>query len=381
MSAENKTLEQPGRLLSLDLFRGLVMFLLIAEGAGLYRALLKFGNEGEGGLLKTVFTQFTHHPWHGLRFWDLIQPAFMFIVGVAMVYSLSKRFQRGDAWNAIFKHMAFRCFMLFVFGAGLQCFYKGELYWGLWNVLVQLSVTIMITFLIFRLPWKTQLAISVGLILITDISYRVFPVEGFNNPYTPDENLGSWMDLLLMGHLSGGHWIAINFIPTAAHTIWGSLVGQLLRSDLLSSKKLKILIGGGALGLIIGYTLDWGFATEVLSIPIIKRICTGSFVYASGGWCLLILATFYYLIDIRGWKPTWLLIINVVGMNSIFIYLVSGTMAGSWIFPNVSIFTDGFLGMLGMHSNWIQLMTALASWFVLWYLCYWLYKRKIFLRI
>lgn len=381
MNAQNKTIEQPGRLLSLDLFRGLVMFLLIAEGAGIYRALLKFGTEGEGGVLKAFFTQFTHHPWHGLRFWDLIQPAFMFIVGVAMVYSLSKRFQRGDTWNAIFKHMAFRCFMLFVFGTALQCFNKGELYWGLWNVLVQLSVTIMITFLIFRLPWRTQLAISVGLILITDIAYRVFPVVGFNNPYTPDENVGSWMDLLLMGHLSGGHWIAINFIPTAAHTIWGSLVGQLLRSDLLSSKKLKFLLGGGALGLIIGYTLDWGFGTEVLSIPIIKRISTGSFVYASGGWCLLILAAFYYLIDIRGWKPTWLLVINVVGMNSIFIYLVSGTMARSWIVPNVSIFTDGFLGMIGMHANWIQLMTALASWFVMWYLCYWLYKHNIFLRI
>jgi predicted acyltransferase len=378
VNTASKTIEQPGRLLSLDLFRGLVMFLLIAEGAGLYRALLGF--EGDG-ILKTFITQFTHHPWHGLRFWDLIQPAFMFIVGVAMVYSLSKRFERGDSWNAIFKHIAFRCFMLFLFGTGLQCFYKGELYWGLWNVLVQLSVTIMITFLIFRLPWKTQLAISVGLILVTDIAYRIFPVEGFNNPYTPDENFGAWMDLVLMGHLSGGHWIAINFIPTAAHTIWGSLVGKLLKSHIPSDKKLKALIGGGVLGLIIGYLLNWGFGSEALSIPIIKRICTGSFVYVSGGWCLLILAMFYYLIDIRGWKPSWLLIINVVGMNSIFIYLVTGILAGSWIRPNISIFTEGFLGMAGVHPHWIQLMTALVSWFILWYLCYWLYKQKIFLKI
>ena len=239
----------------------------------------------------------------------------------------------------------------------------------------------MITFLIFRLPWKTQLAISVGLILVTDIAYRVFPVEGFNHPYTPDENFGAWMDLVLMGHLSGGHWIAINFIPTAAHTIWGSLVGQLLKSHIPSDKKLKALIGGGVLGLIIGYLLNWGFGSEALSIPIIKRICTGSFVYVSGGWCLLILAMFYYLIDIRGWKPSWLLIINVVGMNSIFIYLVTGILAGSWIRPNIYIFTEGFLGMAGVHPHWIQLMTALVSWFILWYLCYWLYKQKIFLKI
>jgi predicted acyltransferase len=305
----------------------------------------------------------------------------MFIVGVAMVYSLSKRFDRGDSWKTIFKHIGKRCLMLFIFGTGLQCFYKGELYWGLWNVLTQLSVTVLITFLIFRLPWKQQLAISIGLILLSDIAYRFFPVDGFNHPYTPDENFGSWMDLLLMGKLSGGHWIAINCIPTAAHTIWGSLTGQLLKSARPSGEKIKTLLIAGVIGLFIGYLLNWGFGNESLRIPIIKRICTGSFVYVSAGWCFLILTAFYYLIDVRGCKPSWLLIINVVGMNSIFIYLVEGTLAGSWIRPHVHIFTDGILSQIGLGDNRIALMTALISWFILWYLCYWLYQRKIFLRL
>ncbi|MCZ6673240.1 MAG: DUF5009 domain-containing protein [Verrucomicrobia bacterium] len=381
MTKLGESIEQPGRLLSLDLFRGLVMFLLIAEGAGIYKALLRFGNETEGGIFNGFVTQFTHHLWNGLRFWDLIQPSFMFIVGVAMVYSLSKRFDRGDSWSTVFKHIAIRCLILLAFGTGLQCFYKGEMVWALWNVLTQLSVTVLITFLIFRLHWKKQLAISIGLILITDIAYRFFPVEGFNHPYTPDENFGSWMDMLLMGQLSPGHWIAINCIPTAAHTIWGSLTGQLLRSNRSNTEKAKILLKAGLIGLVIGYLLNWGFGSETLRIPIIKRICTGSFIYASGGWCLLILVAFYTAIDIRGWKPGWMLIINVVGMNSIFIYLVEGTMAGAWIRPNVGIFTNGTLGFLGVGEIWIQLVTALISWFFLWYLCYWLYQRKIFIKI
>jgi predicted acyltransferase len=370
----------PERLVSLDLFRGLVMFLLIGEGAGVWDALFKMTEEG-GGIVHGFFVQFTHHPWDWLRFWDLIQPSFMFIVGVAMVYSLSKRFERGDSWNQVFRHVAARCLILFLFGSGLHCYYRGKMVLELWNVLTQLSVTVMITFLIFQLHWKKQLGISIGLILLTDIAYRFFWVEGFNHPYTPDENFGSWMDLLLMGKLSGGHWIAINCIPTAAHTIWGSLVGQLLRSDVDKMKKAKTLLTAGLIGVAVGYLLHWGFGSETLRIPIIKRICTGSFIYASGGWCLLFLCLFYYLIDIKGWKPGWFIIIQVVGMNSIFIYMTEQLLAGRFIRPTVNIFVDGTLGKIGLNPSWVHLITALVAWSILWYLCFWLYKRKIFLRI
>jgi predicted acyltransferase len=381
MTKAQVTIEQPGRLLSLDLFRGLVMFLLIAEGAGVYNAFLNFTSESEGGLIHSILIQFHHHPWNGLRFWDLIQPSFMFIVGVSMVYSISKRFDRGDSWNIVFKHIAIRCLILLAFGTGLHCIYAGEMIWILRNVLAQLSVTILITFLIFRLPWKQQLAISIGLILISDLTYRVFPVEGFNHPYTPDENFGTWMDNLLRNPISPGHWVAINCIPTAAHTIWGSLTGQLLKRNRPQLFKLKTLAIAGAIGLVTGYLINWGFGSETLRIPIIKRISTGSFVLASGGWCFLLLALFYYATDIRGWRPGWLTIINVAGTNSIFIYLVANTLAGDWIRPNVHIFSNGIFGSIGLGENGIAVITALVCWFILWYLCYWLYQRKIFLRI
>ena len=380
MTPSATPVKQAGRLLSLDLFRGLVMLLLVAEPAGVYRSLVNL--TGEESLLRGFFIQFTHHPWNGLRAWDLVQPAFMFIVGVAMVYSINKRLERGDSWGAVGKHIYIRCLWLLAFGTGIQCIYAGELVWVLRNVLAQLSFTILVAFWIFRLPWKTQLGISIGLILITDIVYRVFWVEGYNHPYTPNENFGTWVDTVLRNPISvSGHWVAINAVPTAAHTIWGVLVGMLLRNSRPAREKLKILLITGALGLLIGYLMNWGFGSETLRIPIIKRICTGSFIYASGGWCLLILALFYYLIDIRGSKPGWLFIINVVGTNSIFIYLASQTLARKWLSPNVHIFTDGFLGAIGFSAAWIQVFTALVTWFIFWYLCYWLYKRKVFLKV
>lgn len=102
MAQSTPSIQQPERLLSLDLFRGLVMLLLVAEGAGVYRSLVNLTSEDS--LLRGFFVQFTHHPWDGLRAWDLVQPAFIFIVGVAMVYSINKRLDKGDSWSAIVIH-------------------------------------------------------------------------------------------------------------------------------------------------------------------------------------------------------------------------------------------------------------------------------------
>ncbi len=150
------------RLHSLDLFRGLVMFLLVAEGAGLYHTWLETTQEGT--FMYTLATQFHHHPWNGLRFWDLVQPYFMFIVGVAMWFSVKKRKERGDSQHQVTLHILRRCLLLLAFGVGLHIGYQGKLVWELWNVLSQLSVTILIAYTIMRLPGRTQLLISIGLL-------------------------------------------------------------------------------------------------------------------------------------------------------------------------------------------------------------------------
>ncbi|MBN1893826.1 DUF5009 domain-containing protein, partial [bacterium] len=279
------------RLMSLDFFRGATMFLLVAEGTHLYESLrdAAAGN----AFFSSIVLQFFHHPWHGLRFWDLIQPFFMFIVGVAMVFSLEKRWARGDSWMKTFLHILTRCFILLLLGVMLHCVYSGRMVWELWNVLSQLSFTILLAFLLFRLPMGLQLGVTAALLVATELAYRLFPLEGFNQPFVQGRNFGSWMDMVLMGKINPDGWVAVNCIPTACHTIWGVLAGQVLFSQRRNKTKLRLLALGGLAGLVFGYGLDLTGTT-----PIIKRICTSSFVLAGGGWCLLVLAASYWIIDV-----------------------------------------------------------------------------------
>ena len=366
------------RLTSLDVFRGLTMFLLVAEGAAVYEALSHATSpDAPAGML---VAQFHHHPWNGLRFWDLVQPFFMFIVGVAMPFSYSKRWERGDSWSESFRHVAYRCLMLLLFGVGLHCGYAGKLVWELWNVLSQLSVTILIAFLIMRMPARRQILISLGLILASDLAYRFWPIGELRvpgDPFVKLRNFGAFMDTILMASdtRNSGGWVAVNAIPTAAHTIWGVLAGQLLRGSVEPLRKVKTLAVAGAVGLAVGYGMDWtGFE------PIVKRICTASFIFASGGWCLVALAFFYWLVDLKGYKR-WTLFFAIVGMNPIFIYLFSETAGKQWFNGFVAIFAQGFLGWFGVEGSAAAVLSALAVLALEWYLCYWLYRHRILIRI
>ncbi|WPR75560.1 acyltransferase family protein [Algoriphagus sp. NG3] len=358
------------RLVSLDVYRGLTMCLLIAEAALIYESFLEASTERS--LANAFFMQFTHHPWNGLRFWDLIQPFFMFIVGVAMPFSLNKRMADSGDRKKVRKHILKRCLLLFLFGTGLHCVYSGEVVFELWNVLTQLSFTILVTFLLIRQSWKVQLGVSMGLLLLTEIMYRLYNPEV---PYEHGTNFGNYTDMLLMGKINNGGWVAINCIPTAAHTIWGAICGNLLLSSKRDAAKIKALIVSGITFLVIGYGLDFTGIT-----PIVKRIATTAFSFASGGWAILTLAFFYWLVDVKK-SQAWVFPIIVVGMNSIFIYLFAEVLAHHWLFGFVGIFSSGIFAPLGIGEHSVKVITALLTWGAMWYLCYFLYKKKIFFRI
>jgi predicted acyltransferase len=352
------------RVLSLDFFRGLTMVLLVAETTGLYDIM--------------EWTQMQHHPWHGFRFWDLIQPFFMFIAGVAMPFSLAHREAKGSgSYRKNWKHILVRCLILLAFGVGIQCAYSGKLVWELWNVLAQLSVTILIAYSIIKLQVKWQLLVSLALLLLTDLLYRFFPVEGFNHPFVMDENFGSWVDLLLMGKMNdGGGWVAINCIPTAAHTIWGVIAGRLLLNASCAKKsKLKQMCLWGISFLAVGYGLEFSGVS-----PIIKRICTTSFIFVSGGWTFLALAFSYWLIDIKG-KVKIVAPFAIVGMNSIFIYVITQTAGMQWFNGFVGIFIGGVVGGLRFSEHIQAASAAIVALGLEWMLCYYLYKKRIFLKI
>jgi predicted acyltransferase len=361
------------RLVSLDVMRGLIMILLAAESAGIYESLKHLSPPGMEG---AIIRQFFHHPWNGLRLWDLVQPAFMTMAGSAMYISYYYKTKKGITWSQNFRHIALRCLKLFIFGTALHCVYAGRLVWELWNVLTQLSVTTLIAYLIIRRSSAFQLGVSLLLLLATELLYRFVLVPGYDQPFVMDHNFGSFMDMVLMGKLNnGGGWVTINIIPTAAHTIWGAVAGKLLISERPAAQKVKILLIAGLIGLAAGFGLDLAGIT-----PIIKRIATSSFTLASGGWVMLVLAFLYWAIDIKkNVRYAW--IATVVGMNAIFIYLFFETVGYQWVNPTTAIFVKGFTAMAGVPEKIQAVISAFAVLALEWGLCYWLYKRKIFFKL
>jgi len=291
----------------------------------------------------------------------------MFIVGVAMPFSLSRRWERGDSWKKTFYHVLQRCFFLLIIGWAIS---SSPTTSNFNNVMAQLSVTYLIAFLIMRKDIKWQLLVSFGLILVSDLLYRFWPVEGFNHPFIADQNFGSWTDMLLTGSLNHGHWVPFNAIPTSAHTIWGVIVGMILMKEWSHRKKILTLLTAGLIGVIIGYAMN-------PYIPIIKHICTSSFIIVSGGWCLIGMAVSYWLIDVLNFRKVPMFF-AVFGMNPLFIYLLAGSLR-SFFGRLINPFTYRIFSWTNEVTMIIISTIIIGA--MLWYVCYFLYKHKIFIRL
>jgi predicted acyltransferase len=361
----------PLRLLSLDVMRGIIMVLLMLESVRLYDNLSELT---ENTALSGFFIQFFHHPWNGLRFWDLIQPGFMFMAGTALAYSLHRQQLEGWTWQRSFIKTLKRSWWLFFWGVLDYAVRPGGLSFELWDVLTQLSFTTLVAFLIFRWSVGAQIGFSLLLLLLTEILYRFTDVPGFSQPFTDQQNFGNYVDLLLMDKINKGGWVAINCLPTAAHTIWGALAGKLLLSDKQEWSKVWSLLVAGAVTLAAGFLLD---ATIT---PIIKRIATSSFVLASAGWVFWTLALLYWWIDVKGHRDGWMFFV-IVGMNSLFIYLFIEIVGGRWFTGYITAISNGLLEIVRMPHVVIAVVTPFAVFSLEWLLCWFLYRKKIFFRI
>lgn len=359
-----------GRFTSIDFFRGLTMFLLIGESTGMYGHL----DDINTGFTHFLGTQLSHHEWHGLNFWDLIQPFFMFIVGVSIPFAIANRRKKGFSEKSIMNHAIQRSLLLLFLGWALYCVGPGRIVWRFQDVLAQLSVTYLVAFLIRNKSFSFQLIFTLVILLLTDLAYRYFPVEGFNHPWEPYQNLGAWVNNHIEGVEKASIWASLNAIPTIAHTVWGVLCGQLLMSDKSAGQKIKTLLIAGLAALAIGFSLDLLNVT-----PIIKKIATSSFVFASGGWAILALTLSYWVIDVKKWLAKSSKIFLIVGMNCIFIYLF-------FELGGATLLKKAYLPFTTLLFSWngeitVAIMTSLAAWVSMWYICYWMYKNKIFIKI
>ncbi|MBI3693260.1 MAG: DUF5009 domain-containing protein [Acidobacteria bacterium] len=348
----------PGRLTSLDAYRGFIMLILAANGFG-FSALAKHPRYG------VIARQFDHVPWTGMVFWDLIQPAFMFMVGVAMPYAFHRRMEQGAKFRDVFRHVAWRSLMLVVLSQILMCVSANRLHFQLINVLSQIAFTYVLSFVIMQMRFRWQVVAAAGLLALHWALFALFP--GSEGAFSKADNVGAILDRAL-GLKYSGYYVTINFISSTVTTLFGVWTGMLLIRNDAHAHRVKVLAGSAAVCFL-------GGAGLALVNPMVKRIWTASFTLFSGGWVLLMLLAFYWLVEIRGHRKLVFPLV-VVGMNSIFIYSISIVLR-RWLDNAVAVFTFRYR-FIGDLAPVAQATTVVL---VMWYLCYWLYQRRIFFKL
>ncbi|MCA9216368.1 MAG: DUF5009 domain-containing protein, partial [Planctomycetales bacterium] len=277
------------RLVSLDAYRGAIMISLISHGFG-FSAF-----EGHP-YLHFLAHQTEHVPWEGCVYWDLIQPSFMFMVGVAMPFAYAKRISLGESHGKIVLHALRRSFNLFLIAAIFSSIHAEHPTYTLVNVLPQIAFGYLMTHFVLHKGFLTQGITATVILIVYTIAWILYPGNGDGGPWAMGHaNMGGDFELWAMGKQSSGYWVSLNAIPSTSTIIAGAMCGRLLAGDKTPGEIIKTLaIAAGCL-IAAGYML--GFP-----IPIVKRILTASFAVYSTGWAILFLLCFYWIVDVLGWK-------------------------------------------------------------------------------
>lgn len=359
----------PPRVMSIDALRGFDMFWIIG-GTPVFITFLKlFINP----LPEWFVQQFEHKDWNGFSAEDLIMPLFLFVVGCAMPFSFGKRVQQGQTRGELYMKIIRRVVILWFLGM----IYQGNLCKYDWDQLLLYSNTLqaiaagyaLAAVIMLNLGVSRQIA-ALALLLVGYWALLAFvPVPGHGKVIMePDANLALWIDDTLLGHFHRGSYVWI--LPSlgfTATTLLGVMAGYLLRCQRsrIMIVALLIAIGVGSLG--AGHL--WG-----LALPINKHMWNSPMVLWSGGFCFLLLATFYLVIDVIQWRA-WAYPFIVIGSNAITAYML-------WRIANFRTISDYLVGAavprLGAWGDFLHAFIAFMSlWLLLWYM----HRNRTFIRI
>ena len=367
------SLSNPGRLYSLDALRGFDMFWIMGADALFHHLATATGSPFWGGLAN----QLTHPAWNGFHFYDLIFPLFLFIAGVATPYSIASRFGKGHDRPQVLRHIIQRGLILVLLGIiynnGLQWQPLSDIRFA--SVLGRIGLAYMFANIIFLYSKRKLLPVWFALLLIGYWLLTKFTAApGFAaGNLTMEGNVVSYVDrLLLPGHLYKDIHDPeglLGTIPAIGTALLGIMTGLLLKEhSARPQQKVRWMFIAGVIALALA--LLWN-----LDFPINKNLWTSSFVLCTGGISLLLLALFYFIIDVRGHKK-WAFFFKVIGSNSILIYL-SGQFI-SWQYTNNAFFT--WLGQW-LGDPWNAVALALTVILIKWVFLYILYKKKVFLKV
>jgi heparan-alpha-glucosaminide N-acetyltransferase len=342
----------------------------------------------------------THVDWAGCSLHDTIQPGFSFLVGVALPYSLMSRLAKGATFRKMFVHALLRSVVLIALGIFLRSMHSTQTYFTFEDTLTQIGLGYPFLFLLgFRRPqwqWIAFAAILFGYWL----AWALYPVagpgfdyssvgvpadwghhySGFMAHWNKNANLGNTVDQWFLNLFprtkpfvaNGGGYLTLSFIPTLGTMILGLAAGRWLIGA-APRVPIKKLVIAGAIGIAAGLALHFAGVC-----PIVKRIWTPSWTLFSGGICFLFLAVFSWIIDVRGYKR-WAYPLIVIGMNSMAAYLMAHLFE--------SFLADSLRIHLGARPFQVfgegvePLMRGLAILMAYWLMLFWMYRRRIFLRV
>jgi heparan-alpha-glucosaminide N-acetyltransferase len=386
------------RITSIDAFRGFVMFLMLAEVMrlpALHRAF------PESRFWSIVAYNTSHVPWQGCSLHDLIQPAFSFLVGAALPFSIAARMARGETFGRMFGHALWRSAVLILLGIFLRSLGRPQTNWTFEDTLTQIGLGYPFLFLLAFTSVRVQIVAFTAILVGFWAAFVAYPLPGPDFDYTQvgvradwphlytgflahfnkNSNLSWAFDVWFLNlfprqspfRFNGGGWSTLSFIPTLATMLLGVWAGLWLKTPRSTVEKLKGLILGGVALTLAGLLFQWLHIN-----PIVKRIWTSSYTLYSGGLVVLMLAGFYAAIEWKGWKR-WAFPLLVIGANSIAIYVMSWTIEdfiSSALLRHVGQAPFAIFG-----APFQPVLRGIGVLLVFWAILFWMYRRKIFLRI
>lgn len=360
------------RLESLDALRGFDMFLIIGGTHFIASFIEAMGWDSLGWLTD----QFKHVPWHGLTFEDVIFPLFLFMVGVSMVYSVASSRRKGMSDKEIYWKAFKRMILLSILGI----IYKNRPLHFDWDQIRYVSVLgrigvagFLATLILVNTNWKGVLYWLFGILIVYWAAVMFIPVPGYGAGDLSEEgNLVTYIhSYIVPGRLIDGIYDENGYfthIPATGLVLMGTLAGTLLRTSLEEMKKVGWLAGAGAIAIIIGVIWSYHF-------PINKHLWSSSFIMVTGGISLLFMSLFYLVIDVWGFQK-WAFPFKIIGLNSIFIYMASGLI--DWGYTSKYLL-NGFIQMANEAGQTFIVMLGVLL--LKWALLYFMYRKKIFVKV
>ena len=335
----------------------------------------------------SVMRCFTHVDWEGFSSWDLVMPLFMFMSGITIPFALA-RYKREGNKSVAYCRIAKRVLLLWLFGMMCQGNLLGldpDRIYLYSNTLQAIAVGYLIASLLYlNTSVKTQIATAVVLLFAFWGCMEWIQVDGYGGGcYTPEGNLAEWVDRIVLGRFRDGAMVNDGTVVFASwyHYTWvlstmtfgvttltGTFAGHILKSDsIASTRKFYWLFGVGLSLVALGWL--WG-----LQMPVIKKLWTSSMVLVSSGYCFVLMALFYWVIDCKGHNKHigWL---KVYGMNSITAYLLTMCINFTSVSSSLLYGVKQYVG--DYYSALIALSNAAIVYFILWMM----YRRKVFLKI